>query len=79
MTLPLTTKQVIDGRRLRSYGRNVKRRRVEAGMTQAKLGKLVDVGVVQISNIENGVNWSSMPVYRRICEVLEVGLPPLMQ
>lgn len=77
--MTLTSRQVSDNRRLRSYGRKVKTHRIKAGLTQAKLGELVGVGTVQICNIENGRNWSAMPVYRRICEVLEVGVPPLME
>lgn len=60
------------------YGVNVKKARLAARLTQTELGRKVGVSVSQISFIERGEHWSSQWVYRKICRVLGVGVPPLM-
>jgi transcriptional regulator with XRE-family HTH domain len=52
--------------------------REDRGMTQATLAELIGKSETQVSNIENGVCWSDMAVYRRLCELFRLGVPPLM-
>jgi ribosome-binding protein aMBF1 (putative translation factor) len=77
--LPQTAEERrLDRARCKEYGTRVRMHREDRGMTQAALGELIGKSVSQVSNIENGVNWSDMPVYRRLCELFKLGVPPLM-
>jgi ribosome-binding protein aMBF1 (putative translation factor) len=67
-----------DRARCREYGARVRMHREDRGMTQATLAELIGKSETQVSNIENGVCWSDMAVYRRLCELFRLGVPPLM-
>jgi transcriptional regulator with XRE-family HTH domain len=46
---------------------------------QREIAEGVGISVNQYSNIECGVNWPSMPVYRKLCKVLKIQLPALLR
>ncbi len=50
-----------------------------AARSQEKLAAKIGISVQQYSNIERAINWPSLPVYLRICEVLKLRTPPLMK
>ncbi len=59
-------------------GLRVKAAREKAGMTQAKLGELVNLGTQSISAIECGVSGLSPSSMKRICEVLAISADMLL-
>lgn len=63
---------------LATFAKSVRARRIELGFTLLTLKNQVGVSKSQMSHIECGDNWPAMAVYIRLCEVLKVGVPPLV-
>lgn len=61
------------------YGKRVRHERTSRGLLQRQLAEQLGVTKAQVCNIENGVCWSAMPVYRRLCELFGLPVPPLME
>lgn len=59
-------------------GLRVKAARERAGLTQARLGELVDLNSQSISAIECGVSGLSPTSMKRICEVLAISADTLL-
>lgn len=53
-------------------GRNLKRLRVRAGLTQEKLGEMIGVNGVVIAQIESGIRGMGKDLMARLCNVLKV-------
>ena len=53
-------------------GKNIRSLRLEAGMTQQKLGKMMDVSFQQIQKYETGANRISAAKLWRMAQVLDV-------
>lgn len=64
---------------LTSFGKAIASRRLHFSMGQVKLASSVGCSVGQISNMEAGRNWPSMPVYVKLCRVLKVATPPFLK
>lgn len=68
-----------DQKRRTAFGSAVASRRIAIGFKQEDLANLMDVSVQQLSNVEAGRNWPSIPAYQKLCQALRVGVPPLMK
>ncbi|WP_026116282.1 helix-turn-helix domain-containing protein [Nocardiopsis valliformis] len=55
------------------FGRELARNRKRAGMTQAKLGTMVEVSTSHLSNLEGGYRSPALPLLPRLDEVLGTG------
>lgn len=64
-----------DKKGLKEFGKNLRRRRHEMRLTQDKLAELVGVSPKAVCGYEWNANWPSMPVYIRLCEVLQMPKP----
>ena len=53
-------------------GRNIKRAREEAGLTQERLSEMMGMGVKSLSAIECGAVGISLSALKRACEILRV-------
>ena len=53
-------------------GRNIKRAREEAGLTQERLSEMMGMGVKSLSAIECGTVGISLSALKRVCEILRV-------
>lgn len=60
------------------FGRGVKAARALFRYTLTGLARAVGCSHQLISNIEQGNNWPSIPVYRRLCKALHLRNPPLL-
>lgn len=54
------------------FGRNVKARRIELGLTQLKLAELADIDDAYMSDIETGKRNVSLDVICRISKALDI-------
>jgi ribosome-binding protein aMBF1 (putative translation factor) len=61
------------------FSTRVRERRLKLGKSQREIADKVGISVNQYSNIECGVNWVGMPVYRRLSKALGVALPRLLK
>lgn len=55
-----------------AVGERLRKLREERGMTQSELGRKIGVRQSTISEIERGSNLPSVPVLRRLADLLEV-------
>ncbi len=62
---------------LKRFGQGIRSKR--GSRPQRVIAGKVGISVKQYSNIECGINWPSMPVYRKMCLVLEIALPELLK
>jgi transcriptional regulator with XRE-family HTH domain len=68
-----------DKKLLKMFARGVQKLRKGRKLTRQQFADLIHLSYSNTANIELGHNWPSMPAYIRICEVLGVGVPPLMK
>lgn len=68
-----------DKRKLAAFGRAVSELREQRDISRQKFAKKIGLSYSNTANIELGHNWPSMPVFIRICEVLEVELPGILR
>lgn len=54
------------------FGKRLKFFREQAGFTQSALAEAVDISVHHITQIERGLSFPSLPVFKNICVVLQV-------
>ncbi len=59
-------------------GRNVRKRRVAAGLKQSDLARTAGISYNQLNHIEVGRYFPSIPVYVALCEALQLNSPPLL-
>ncbi len=64
---------------IQSFGRVMKARRLDRKMSHADLAKAIGVSASQISNMERGDNYPSLPVYVRLCVALGYVRIPLLE
>lgn len=62
---------------LKRFGQGVRTKR--GTRPQRLIAKRVGISIKQYSNIECGNNWPSVPVYRKLCQVLKIALPRLLK
>ena len=53
-------------------GKRIAKRRKEVGLKQYELCERADLSDKYISNIERGISLPSLPVFMKICEVLDI-------
>lgn len=53
-------------------GRNIKRAREQAGLTQERFSEMVGLGPKSLSAIERGATGISLSALRRVCQVLSI-------
>lgn len=58
---------------------NIRRRRAEAGLSQEALALSADVDRTYVSQIERGIGNPSLLILCRLCDVLGMELPDLLQ
>lgn len=63
---------------IEKFATTVRGKREALGLTVRSLARKVGVGPSQMSNIQYGYNWPSMPVYVKLCRVLKAGKIPLI-
>jgi len=82
MTTPRTEhilgRGVASRRDLRHFARDIKKLRAAKGYSQTVFSRLVGISSKQLSNVECGNNWPSMPVALKICRLLGIRLPKVM-
>lgn len=66
----------MDSERLNKFGTAIKLARITLGKSQLQLSVEAKISYSQMSNIENGRNWPSLPVYAKLCSLLGVYKPP---
>ncbi len=54
------------------FGRNLKKYRKQAGLTQEELSKKLDVTQKHLSILETGTQFASAPLIQKICEELKL-------
>ncbi len=62
----------------RIIGNNVRKYRIEAGLTQEELAEMVGIGASFIARIECGQKIMSVPVLYRIAQVLQISSDMLL-
>ena len=65
-------------RKVIEVGDAIKARREELGMTQAKLARLLEVDVAQLSRWERGVYSPSLNIFRDIAKALKTTLTKML-
>lgn len=63
---------------LRRFAVAVTARRIELDISRSDLAKQTGISYGQMAHIENGDNWPTLPVFRRLCRVLRCGRVPLL-
>lgn len=53
-------------------------RRLRLGYSRQKVALKAGVSYSQLSHLELGDNWPTVPVYRALCRVLKIRKPPLL-
>lgn len=64
--------------RPQTLGGNIRRERSRARMSNADLAKALGISTSQCSNIQNGYNFPSLPLYIRLCVVFGLKRIPLI-
>lgn len=68
-----------DKSKRRAFAKAVLARRKELGYaSRGPFARKVGISYSQMAHIELAAHWPSLPVYRSICKVLNVGPVPLM-
>lgn len=63
---------------LENFSKAVRSRRSSIGLSQNTMAIRVGISNQQMSNIEHANCWPSMPVYIKLCNALEAGIPPMV-
>ncbi len=64
---------------LKTFGRIMKARRLDLKMSHADLARAIGVSASQVSNMERGDNYPSLPVYVALCFALGYVKIPLLE
>ena len=64
---------------LTEFSRRVIAHRKRMAYTQAQLAALLCISRPQMCHIERGRHWPSIQVYVKICDVLNLRVPPLFE
>ena len=60
------------------FAKNLRKYRKQKGITQVKLGKMLDYGYTAIANYESGRNEPSLDTLMRLAEALDVSVDELL-
>lgn len=63
---------------MRLIGNNVRRYRIERGLTQEELSHLTDVNISTVTRIEGGMRMMSIPLLRSVAAALQVSSDALL-
>lgn len=63
---------------IQKFAAAVREKREVLGMTVRGLARKVGISPSQMSNIQYGYNWPSVPVYIKLCRVLKAGKIPMI-
>lgn len=67
-----------DDARLKRFASGVRKLRKARGISRRAFADRIGLSYSNTANIESGHNWPSVPVYRKICEVLMGRRAPLL-
>lgn len=77
--MPMSKKWEWEPDARRKLGREIWRRRQQRQWTLKELAAAAGgISLKQVSNVESGANWPSMPAYIAICKALGMPTPPLL-
>ncbi len=63
---------------LKAFAAGLVKRRLQLDLKRVKVADAAGVSYSQLSHLELGNNWPTLPVYRALCRVLKLKKPPLL-